>query len=231
MKSSDIKRRFAIGLFMIVIASFFMYLYYSEIELIGGETRFYYLQNAFKQTSSKNVVTAIYLNYRLYDTFFEALMLLVSVIGIIHFSSHDSDDHIEPIIEKGIVSKEDSQIISIISVLLYPFIIIFGIYIIVNGHKSPGGGFQGGAVLSALFIIRYLINPVENISLELLQRLEKISFLFILLIGTVFIILGLNSKFFFLNEYYLVLMNSLIGFKVFCGLSIVFIRFVFYESR
>ncbi|WP_461207651.1 MnhB domain-containing protein [Clostridium sp. DL1XJH146] len=231
MKIRSLERKLVVGLFMIIIASLFIFLYYSEIELVAGGSRYYYLENAFKDTSSKNIVTSIYLDYRLYDTFFEALMLLVSVIGIIHFSRHDSDEHVEPIIEKGIISKEDSQIISVISVLLYPFILTFGIYIIVNGHKSPGGGFQGGAVLSALFIIRYLINPAQNINLYLLQRLEKFTFLFILLIGTLFIILGLNNEFAFLKESYLVLMNSLIGFKVFCGLSIIFIRFVFYESR
>lgn len=32
---------------------------------------------------------------------------------------------------------------------LLPAILLFGIYVIVNGHLSPGGGFSGGAVLAA----------------------------------------------------------------------------------
>lgn len=33
--------------------------------------------------------------------------------------------------------------------LVVPFIMLFGIYIILNGHLSPGGGFSGGAILGA----------------------------------------------------------------------------------
>lgn len=33
--------------------------------------------------------------------------------------------------------------------LVVPFIFVFGIYIIFNGHLSPGGGFSGGAILGA----------------------------------------------------------------------------------
>ena len=34
-----------------------------------------------------------------------------------------------------------------------PFIILFGIYIILNGHLSAGGGFSGGAILGAGMIL------------------------------------------------------------------------------
>ncbi|MFQ9053446.1 MAG: MnhB domain-containing protein [Oscillospiraceae bacterium] len=32
---------------------------------------------------------------------------------------------------------------------LIPVILVFGIYILLNGHLSPGGGFSGGAILAA----------------------------------------------------------------------------------
>jgi len=38
---------------------------------------------------------------------------------------------------------DHSEIISRMTGLLYPFILLFGFYIILNGHASPGGGFQG----------------------------------------------------------------------------------------
>lgn len=49
----------------------------------------YYIENFYQDTGATNAVTAIYLNYRLFDTFFETLLLLVSVIGIIYFSRHE----------------------------------------------------------------------------------------------------------------------------------------------
>lgn len=51
----------------------------------------YYIDNFFSETAATNAVTAIYLNYRVYDTLFETLLLLVSVIGIIYFSRHAGD--------------------------------------------------------------------------------------------------------------------------------------------
>lgn len=40
-------------------------------------------------------------------------------------------------------------ILRIIVGLAVPFIMVFGLYIIFNGHLSPGGGFSGGAILGA----------------------------------------------------------------------------------
>ncbi len=51
-----------------------------------------------------------------------------------------------------------SKIVRTISNLLIPFILIFGIYVIMHGHLTPGGGFQGGAVFAsgaALLIVAF----------------------------------------------------------------------------
>lgn len=48
-----------------------------------------YLERFNQDTNALNAVTAIYLDYRLFDTLFETLTLLVSVIGIIYFSRHE----------------------------------------------------------------------------------------------------------------------------------------------
>ncbi|MFZ3137827.1 MAG: Na(+)/H(+) antiporter subunit B [Thermodesulfovibrionales bacterium] len=36
---------------------------------------------------------------------------------------------------------------------LIPFIQLFGLYVIAHGHGSPGGGFQGGCILAASFVL------------------------------------------------------------------------------
>lgn len=51
----------------------------------------YYMANHIIHTKSLNAVTSIYLNYRVFDTLFETLLLLVSIIGIIYFSRHEGD--------------------------------------------------------------------------------------------------------------------------------------------
>ena len=127
--------------------------------------------------------------------------------------------------------NKNSEILSEILEVTYPFIIIFGIYIIANGHISPGGGFQGGAILSSVFICRYLVDSAENHAIDQMQIFEKLLYSLILLLFTIFLVAGLNMAFPSLNSFFLILMNFLIGAKVFCGLGIVFFRFVFYESR
>lgn len=51
----------------------------------------YYIENAYKETSSKNLVTAIYLDYRVFDSFFEAGILLVAVTGIAFMAVKDEE--------------------------------------------------------------------------------------------------------------------------------------------
>jgi multicomponent Na+:H+ antiporter subunit B len=113
-----------------------------------------------------------------------------------------------------------------------PLAIVFGIYIIVNGASGIGGGFQGGAVLSAALMLRWLAGSGEGNSLKLLRNIEKSLMLAILLFAAT--LLGqhmMDLAKYGLQGAWLLLMNLLIGFKVCCGLSIIFFRFVFYEAR
>ena len=53
--------------------------------------------------------------------------------------------------------SEDNPITALISSIVAPFILLFGLYIIVHGHYSPGGGFQGGTMLAASVILLRLV--------------------------------------------------------------------------
>lgn len=50
----------------------------------------------------------------------------------------------------------DSVTVRTIAKLLVPFIQVFGLYVVFHGAKSPGGGFQGGAILAASLILTRL---------------------------------------------------------------------------
>lgn len=47
----------------------------------------------------------------------------------------------------------DDEILKTITEILLPFILVLGIYIVLNGHISPGGGFSGGTLLGAGLIL------------------------------------------------------------------------------
>ncbi len=50
-------------------------------------------------------------------------------------------------------NPSESVIIVVVSRALARLIQLFGIYVIIHGHYSPGGGFQGGALLAAGVIL------------------------------------------------------------------------------
>jgi multicomponent Na+:H+ antiporter subunit B len=47
----------------------------------------------------------------------------------------------------------ESPIVLLGARLLSPYIMLFGWYVIIHGHYSPGGGFQGGALLAASVLL------------------------------------------------------------------------------
>ncbi len=125
--------------------------------------------------------------------------------------------------------NDHSQLLSRALVILYPIILIFGIYVILNGHISPGGGFQGGALLMAIYICRYLTDTSEEIYFDVFQRIEKLLLLLVLLVALAFLATMLNVMVPVLNLPYLIMMNTLIGFKVATGMTIIFYKFILSE--
>jgi len=81
-------------------------------------------------------------------------------------------------------------IVKIISEIVKGFIILFGIYIILQGHLSPGGGFAGGVIIAAAFVLITLAFGQERENKEfskkgslILDELGIMLFLLIALIG------------------------------------------------
>ncbi|MBF7097077.1 MnhB domain-containing protein [Alkalibacter mobilis] len=126
--------------------------------------------------------------------------------------------------------NNNSEIIARMTGLIYPLIIMFGFYVILNGHSSPGGGFQGGAILASVFISRYLVSPDKNLKIKSLRVAEKVLFFCIVMVPTLFLFSSEQSRIEIVHLTYLILMNLLIGLKVASGLTIIFFRFVFYEG-
>lgn len=59
--------------------------------------------------------------------------------------------------------------------ILVPFIQIFGLYVIVHGHYSPGGGFQGGVILGASFVLLAL---AYDLKFSLTHMSERVNLIF-----------------------------------------------------
>lgn len=120
-----------------------------------------YIENGLQETGAVNIVTGMILDYRAFDTLGESHVLFIATItvlillrldkkkedgtGAVTMARADANDRIyEP---------KNDVILQKVAFVLVPLIIIFGIYVILNGHLSPGGGFSGGAIIGAGLIL------------------------------------------------------------------------------
>lgn len=58
---------------------------------LSGFVKEYYITHSATETLAGNSVTGIYLDYRLFDTLFETMLLFVSVIAVYYFSRHQGE--------------------------------------------------------------------------------------------------------------------------------------------
>ncbi len=77
-----------------------------------------------------------------------------------------------------------SKIVRSMASLLTLFVFIYGLYIIMHGHLTPGGGFQGGAVFAsgvALFVVAfgsdYLHKSLKEHNLSVLESSGALVFI------------------------------------------------------
>ena len=87
-------------------------------------------------------------------------------------------------------------ILRVVSKLLIPLIILFGLYVQFHGDYGPGGGFQAGVIIAASFILYALVFGVDKVmevvSWRLLQCLTAIGVLIYGGVGVLTMLQGAN---------------------------------------
>lgn len=131
-----------------------------------------YIENGLDETGAVNIVSGMILDYRAFDTFGESCVLFVATICVTIMLRIDGrggagdDEETESSkkafgIRESAFAKLDTRnyependtILRKSAMIIFPIIMVFGIYVILNGHLSPGGGFSGGAILGAGFVL------------------------------------------------------------------------------
>lgn len=221
---------------LIVMLGGVLYLFIQSMielpEIYNAFGRDFFLNNGLNDTGSTNLVTGIYLDYRLFDSIFEAGILLVAVSGVMWISQHDIEEkNANFMIDK----YKTPELFITFSRLLYPIMLMFGLYVIINGHTSPGGGFQGGAIVATAILILYYIDITKTIKVNKILTIEKFLFIGLVLISTIsiftkdgalftnFMSVGATTE---LKSIYLMILNILIGAKVALGLVAIFTAFL-----
>lgn len=124
---------------------------------VNNEVPARYIESGLQETGAVNIVTGMILDYRAFDTFGESNVLFAAtttVLVLLHMRRKKREDGTveEPQNDRLYEPKKDA-ILQAAAAVLVPIIILFGIYVILNGHLSPGGGFSGGAIIGAGLIL------------------------------------------------------------------------------
>ena len=135
---------------------------------------FYANPENITKVNSANLVTAVVVSYRGLDTLGEVTILFLTAAIIAFFLKHSG------------VSRKlrvNSEIFVTASNALVPVMILMGIYVFINGHLSPGGGFQGGAIIASAVILILLASPEKPFNTKFFAALESVS-------GLVFVVMA-----------------------------------------
>ena len=216
-----IKKIFA---FLIIVGLLFIFSvmllnYTGAVDLSGVAKD--YVQRGPKELGAMNLVTAIVVTYRGFDTLGEVTVLFLAATGIaVFFRKSGGVSKPKEIREK----REASEILLTGVRFLSPVILMFGVYIFINGHLSPGGGFQGGAVITTMVLLLFLSDSSYKINHTVFGLIESFSgatYVFVGLLG-IFLAGGfLDNRILPLGEFGKILsagaipiIYSLIGLKV-----------------
>jgi len=101
----------------------------------------------------------------------------------------------------------DDKLLKTITRLVIPFIEVYGIFIILNGHLSPGGGFSGGALLGTSLILYTLVFGVKKSEKKFSPRVSVI-----LESGGVLLIIGVGIFGMIMTGFFL--SNKAAGFNI-----------------
>src|SRR5262245_5381697 len=142
-----------------------------------------YVTQAPQQRATPNVITGILLAYRAFDTLGEVAVLFMVAAGVglvlggaaMRGGTSAAADA-EPV-------RPASELVQTGAKILCPLIMIFAAYIIMNGHISAGGGFQGGAVIASGIMLLLLAQPDYRLDVSFLSITESLAGVLFVLVG------------------------------------------------
>jgi len=172
-------------LVILILAVLGYYLFDAFSGLGLGLTRFehgvkdFYLANTVSKLHVANTVTSIVVSFRGFDTLGEVtvLFLAVSALGSVLYKRRHE-------VGSRTILFSSSNIVRSGSKLLFPAIILLGVYIFIHGHLTPGGGFQGGTIVATGFLLMLLAYENFTVSHNVLSYVESFA-------GIIFVVIGL----------------------------------------
>ncbi|MCZ6886835.1 MAG: DUF4040 domain-containing protein [Rickettsia endosymbiont of Ixodes persulcatus] len=172
----------------------------------------YYIENTTKDIGIPSLVAAILASYRGYDTLGETSVILIAGIAVVlvfskKFAREEVSKDVILQLDRGIRKNINwmlwrdhgmTKIIKYITSFIIPYIILYSIYIQLNGESSPGGGFQAGVIFASSFIAYDLVYGNRKLN----RYFSPNVLIYIAILGVaIYAIVGTISLFF--NDNYL----------------------------
>jgi len=172
-------------LFCLLLAFIMLYMVSKLPELgtverpINNEVSQVYIENGIQDTGAVNIVTGMILNYRAFDTFGETCVLFIATtcVMVLLMKEEEKIRANQSLNDRRYEPKND-VILQKVAFVLVPIVFIFGIYVILNGHLSPGGGFSGGAMIGAgmiLYVSAYGFDKMQKFFNEHTYKVVKVA--------------------------------------------------------
>jgi len=127
----------------------------------------YYIENAVSECNSPNMVTAVIVDYRAFDTMFETTVMFLAGVCVVMILANKPKRKIivprsfrmfrktgDPIYRT--VNKD--VMISVIE----PIILVYAVYVLFHGEVSLGGGFQAGALIGMTYLLDVMVGKRKN---------------------------------------------------------------------
>ena len=129
---------------------------------INNEVSARYIENGLQETGAVNIVTGMILDYRAFDTLGESSVLFTAAMVVLFLLRKDKDSAQYSQLAQSMEENPHSDtfyepksdaILQKTAFILVPVVLLLGVYVVLNGHLSPGGGFSGGAIMGAGLIL------------------------------------------------------------------------------
>jgi len=146
-----------------------------------------------------NVVTAVNFDYRGFDTLGEESILFLAVLGVAMLLRQRKEEHKD---EKH-ASRDESQYrrapqpsdaVKTVTMGLVGPLVAFGLYVVLHGQVTPGGGFQGGVILATAPLLVYLAGDLKTFkqiaSHELMELAEALGIAGFVGVGFLGLVMG-----------------------------------------
>jgi multicomponent Na+:H+ antiporter subunit B len=176
--------RAATVLVLLCLAGLFWYLASSGTPTELGSVSRHYVESGLIENRGSNLVTSVVVNYRGLDTLGEVTVLFLSVTGVAFVLRRRRDAGLSSGAGAPARPVPASELVQTGARLLLGPMVLFGVYIFVHGHLTPGGGFQGGAVVASAVLLLLLADRGRALPHGLMSWLESMS-------GFGFVVVGL----------------------------------------